>query len=273
MSSRYRAGHHPVMRFWVCLAVVFVLLPLVLVVLWSLNSLWTFPDVMPDSWTLRGFESMLFGSKDFVEIVGTSLLVTSAVCLLSALIATLTAQALVFYEFPGKSLVDFLVYLPCIVPAVVLGIGTHILFIKLGLSNSLVGVILIQTMISMPYAIKIVTNATRLLGRRFTEQAIVLGSSPARAYFQVSFHLLVPSLISAMCMAFTASFSDYFLTFLVGGGRVQTFAIAVVPLISGADTNMAAAYSVAYTVLAFLFFLALEWLARRITRKQDLYLM
>ncbi len=271
--KRYKKDHHPVMRFFVVIAVIAMLFPLAVILIWSFNLNWTYPEVIPDAWTFNGYITMLFGSTNFTEVVLTSICVTGCVCILCAVIGTLTAQAMVFYDFPGKNLVDFLIYLPCIVPSVVMGIGVHILFLRLGISGTYFGVIIAQTIISMPYAIKIIINATKLLGVKYTQQAIVLGSSPFKAYFQVSFRQLIPSIVSAMCMAFTASFSDYFLTLLIGAGRVETFAIAVVPLISGANTNLAAAYSVAYVGFAFVFFLVLEWLARRITKKQEQYLM
>lgn len=270
-EKRYNRNHHPLMRtaiYLTCAVIAFVLLVLVV---WSFNTLWPFPDLLPDQWSLDGFKAV-FGDEAFARTVGTSLLITASVCIADAVISVLFARACVFYDFPGKSLLEFLVYLPCVVPAVTLAIGINITFISFNLDGTLLGVIIPQLAISMPYSIKIITDATRILGNKYEEQAVVLGSSPLKAYFQVSLYYMLPSIISAMCMAFTVSFNDYFLTFLLGKTQISTFAILLVPLINGSNMSQAAISGLIYIGFAMLFFFALEQISRIILKKQKLYL-
>lgn len=271
-EKRYDKNHHPVMRGVIYTASFIVLFTIALLLVWSFNSLWPFPDLIPSMWSLDGYQDVLFGGDDFVKTIGTSLAITLTVCVLTVVVATLAARAFVFYDFPGKNLLDFLVYLPCVVPAVTLAIGINIVFISLRLDGTYLGVIIPQMAIAMPYAIKIITDATRLLGGKFEEQAVVLGSSPLKAYFQVSLFYMIPSIISAMCMVFTVSFNDYFLTFLLGKGQISTFAVTLVPLITGANMSKSAISGLIYIGFAMIFFFVMERISAFILKKQRLYL-
>lgn len=273
MSSdkRYRKNHHPIMRAIIFAVSAFIAFSLLILVIWSFNTLWTFPDLLPDMWNTDGYISVLT-DKASTKTVLTSLQITTIVCLVTVAIATLAARAFVFYDFPGKNQLEFLVYLPCIVPAVTLAIGINIIFISLNLDGTYLGVIIPQIAISMPYAIKIITDATRLLGNKYEEQAVVLGSSPIKAYFQVTLFYMLPSIISAICMVFTVSFNDYFLTFLLGKGQISTFAVMLVPLINGSNMSKAAVSGLIYIGFAMLFFFVMEQLSRFILKKQRLYL-
>ena len=271
-EKRYNKAHHPVMRGVIYAYSLSIALAILVLLVWSFNSLWPFPDLLPSLWNLDGYRSVLFETGDFGSVVGTSLIITVVVCVVSVVVATLTARAFVFYDFPGKGLLDYLVYLPCMVPAVTFAIGVNILFIGFGLDGTLAGVIIPQIALSMPYAIKIITDATRLLGSKYEEQAVVLGSSPIKAYFQVAFYYMLPSITAAMCMVFTVSFNDYFLTFLLGKGQIETFAVMLVPLISGSNLSKSAVCGIIYVLFAMLFFFVLERISSFILKKQRLYL-
>ena len=273
MSSekRYNKNHHPVMRTAIYAVTALIAFVFVILAVWSFNTLWVFPDLIPDTWSLDGYISVL-GDKAFGQTVLTSFGITITVCLAAVVVATLVARAFVFYDFAGKDLFEFLVYLPCIVPAVTLAIGINIIFIGFDLDGTFLGVVIPQIAISMPYAIKIITDATRLLGNKYEEQAVVLGSSPLKAYFQVSLFYMLPSIISAACMVFTVSFNDYFLTFLLGKGQISTFAVMLVPLINGSNMSKAAVSGLIYVAVAMLFFFVMEQLSNFILKKQRLYL-
>ncbi len=271
--KRYKLNSHPAMRAVSIIVIVGYLLPLFVLLIWSFTSLWPYPDLIPDQWTLRGYESLLRSTTGFLPALGSSLIICLVVCVAGVAIATLAAQALAFYEFKGKQLLDFFVYMPVIVPSVVFGIGVHVLFIRMGLNNTVLGVILVQLISSMPFAVRMMTNATRMMGDSLTEQAVVLGSSRFKAFFQIAFHPLLPTMIAAACMISTVSLGDYFLTFLIGGGQVNTFATILVPMISGGDTNITAAYTVAYLIVSFAVFLGFEAIGNRILRKRSRYLV
>lgn len=60
---------------------------------------------------------------------------------------------------------------------------------------------------------------------------MVLGAGPVKAFFLTTFPSLLPGILSSMSMGFTLSYSQYFTTLMVGGGRVKTIALVLVPYI------------------------------------------
>ena len=103
-------------------------------------------------------------------------------------------------------------------------------------------------------------------GKKLEEQARVLGASPVKAFVKVSLPILAPVIVSAVSMSYIVSFSQYFLTLLIGGGNVQTFTIVMVPYLQGGDRNIACVYSTIFLAVTLLVFTVFEALAKRWTK-------
>ena len=87
---------------------------------------------------------------------------------------------------------------------------------------------------------------------------MVLGAGPFRAFFLVTLPSLMPGILSSMSMGFILSYSQYFTTLMVGGGRVKTIALVLVPYIQSGDRALSAVYSVAFVGSALLVFFLFE---------------
>lgn len=107
--------------------------------------------------------------------------------------------------------------------------GIQITLIRLGLSDTVAGVVLVHLVAAVPYCITIMTDVTRAVGTGLEEQAMVLGAGPVKAFFLTTFPSLLPGILSSMSMGFILSYSQYFTTLMVGGGRVKTIALVLVP--------------------------------------------
>ncbi|NCB31979.1 MAG: ABC transporter permease, partial [Clostridia bacterium] len=128
------------LRLVVWLAVAAFLLPTSLLLLWCFVNRWPWPELIPSAWTFRGVDRLLSGFMRVDRILFFSILLSLGVALLSTGIATIAARALCLYQFPGRRLVEFLCVLPVIVPATVFGMGSHMLFVRLHLNNTVVAV-------------------------------------------------------------------------------------------------------------------------------------
>ena len=98
---------------------------------------------------------------------------------------------------------------------------------------------------------------------------MVLGAKPLRAFFQVTLPALLPGILSSMSMGFILSYSQYFTTLLVGGGRVKTLALVLVPYIQSGDRALSAVYSVAFVGSALLVFFLFEALIYFVKRREE----
>ena len=249
------------------LTAICILLPVAVIAIWSVTCRWPWPKLLPESWTLRTLEELVFGSAKLPELLLSSISLAAVVAGLATVISILTARATEFYDFPGKGLIRFSGMLPLLVPGTVFAMGIQLVMLKLGPADKIAGVVLVHLVCALPYCIAIMGDVTRAVGVRLEEQAQVLGASPLRAFFAVTLPSLLPGILSSMSMGFILSYSQYFTTLMVGGGRVKTIALVLVPYIQSGDRALASAYSVAFVGSAMIVFVIFEALIKKLQKE------
>ena len=170
------------------------------------------------------------------------------------------------YDFAGKGFFYFLSMLPFLVPSTVFAMGIQVSFIRWGLSNTVTGVVVAHTICSLPYAVHLMIEGTEAVGNKLEEQARVLGAGPWKAFFKVTFPMLMPVMLASMSMSYIVSFSQYFITLLIGGGSVKTFAIVMVPYLQGGDRNIASIYSMIFLGITLIVFAIFEGISKLWTK-------
>ena len=249
------------------LTVLAILFPMAVIAIWSVTGRWPWPNLLPESWTLRTLEELFFGSAKLPQLLGSSISLAVAVAGLATVISILTARATEFYDFHGKALIRFSGMLPLLVPGTVFAMGIQLVMLKLGLADRIAGVVLVHLVCALPYCIAIMGDVTRAVGVRLEEQARVLGASPIRAFFAVTLPSLLPGILSSMSMGFILSYSQYFTTLMVGGGRVKTIALVLVPYIQSGDRALASAYSVAFVGSTMIVFFIFEAMIKKLQKE------
>ena len=249
---------HPLLKTFLFTALVCIFLPMVLVVIWSVTSRWSWPNLLPESYTLRTIKELLFGSASLPKLLFSSISLALTVGILGTIIGILTARATELYSFRGKVMVYMGSFFPLLVPGTVFAMGIQITLIRLGLSDTVTGVILVHLIAAVPYCTTIMTDMTRAVGERYEQQAMVLGANPVRSFFEVTLPSLLPGVLSSVSMGFILSYSQYFTTLMVGGGRVKTIALVLVPYIQSGDRALSSVYSVAFVASALLVFFIFE---------------
>lgn len=257
------------LRLFLAAAAVCILLPALLLLLWSFTARWSWPSLLPERWSARTARELLFGSQSLWGLLGSSVALGGAAAVLSTLLGLLTARATELHVFPGRELARLAGLLPLLIPGTVFAIGIHLALLRLGLADTLPGVLLVHVVTALPYSIALLTDVTAALGDGLEEQAAVLGAGPVRAFFAVSLPELTPGILSSMSMAFILSYSQYFTTLIVGGGRVKTLALVLVPYIQGGDRALASVYALVFTGSALLVFALFEALIRRGRKRGD----
>lgn len=253
----------------IAIFILLIIVPLITIVVWVFTERWAWPSLVPQVFSLRSLEAVFRDRTELAQLFISSVGISLVVAFLSVVFGTMTARALECYEFHGKRLFSFLSLLPFLVPASVFAMGVQITFIKLGLSGTVTGVIIVHLICSLPYAVILLQDGTRALGTRLEEQARVLGAGPWTAFFKITLPNLVPVLLSAFSMAYIVSFSQYFLTLMIGGGSVKTFSIVMVPYLSGGQRNFASVYSLIFLVITITIFGVFEWIVSRFTKEQE----
>lgn len=232
--------------------------PLVILILWSFAKNWPWPRLLPGDFTLRGWRYLLDPKSRSLGTLLFSIGLSSVVTALTLIISVPAARALALYKFRWKKLIEVLIFAPVIVPTAAIAMGVHTQFIKMGLANRFIGVVLIHIIPCIPYSVRIMKNVFEIVGEDMDMQAKVLGANPLQTLIFVTLPMIMPGILSAASMVFIVSFSQYIITFLIGGGRMVTFSMLMFPYIQNGDRTMGAVYSIVFIMTTIVFLLIIE---------------
>lgn len=246
--ARRRAGSpHAAVRGLVTLL---VLVPLVPLVLWAFAGEWRYPDLVPTEWSLRGWKAMLGGRVP--EAVANSLGIALAAALAAVAVGLPAGMALGAYAWRLRGVVIFFVLLPLLVPPLASTMGLHLTFIRLGLADTLLGVLLVHLVPTVPYATIIMTSVFAERTGELELAARTLGATPWRAFWRVTLPGVAPGVAVAGLFAFLVSWSQYILTVLIGGGTVLTLPMLLFASASGTDNVVTSALALVFALPAVL---------------------
>lgn len=261
-----------VIRYDVCLTLLIALLviPTILLIVGSVASRWPWPDMMPGSINLRGYCKFMHTSGRFKVLMG-SIGLSFVVSIITIIITMPAAKALGQMDFRGKKIIDMIVMFPLIAPTISIAMGVHILFLKVGLANTVLGVIIIHIFPCLPYSIRILQTAFRAMGETLQIQGRNLGGSRVKTFVLITLPMLSPALISAFGMVFIISYSQYLLTLLIGGGRVITLTVEMIPFLQSGDRVMGSTYSVVFMLTSIIVLFGVEKAVGKIYAVDKIY--
>jgi spermidine/putrescine transport system permease protein len=206
-----------VWRLTAAAIVLFMILPMVLLVLFAFadKSIISFPI---NGLTLEWFRR-LFANPVFWVAFKNSLIVTGVSGLVSTVVGTMAASALIHMSPRMVMVTTAALTLPVMLPPLVLAVALSNYYSSLGLPFGLPTVILGHLVFTQPFVILIVH--ARLVGfdYRIINSARDLGASPLRAFFTITLPVIRPTVIGAALVAMALSLDDFILTFFtIGGG-------------------------------------------------------
>ncbi len=233
-----------------------LILPLTILIIWSFTNSWTWPSLFPSEFSLKGLQYLI--TADSIKSLITSLSISTIVVIITIIISLPAARAISLYEFRGKRFFELLIMSPIIIPTISVAMGIHIAFMKIGIANTIIGVVIINIVPCIPYAVRILTDVYDIVGNKLEVQAKVLGANKIDTFKYISLPLIMPGIVSASSMCFIISFGQYFLTYLIGSGAVVTYPMIMFPYIQSGDRTIASLYSLVFLVVSVIVLFILE---------------
>jgi len=207
------------------LAFAYLLLPIAVVILFSLNK--------PSgrfNYVWQGFTLDNWLHWDAVpgirNAVSTSLQIAFISTLVATVLGTLIALALVRHRFRGRGFTNVLVFLPMSTPEIVLGASLLTLFLNMRVALGFATIVLAHVMFIVSYVV--VTVKARLIDfdRHLEEAAMDLGANEWTTFRKITLPLLAPAILSAALLGFALSVDDFVITYFNAGGTT-TFPLLV----------------------------------------------
>ena len=250
----------------VLLFALFVVPPATLI-LYAVSGVWRYPEVVPETYSLRALEYLWSLRTTLMEGIGVSLLYAFTTVAVTFGMTVMPASFLARRRFRGQHLVESLLLAPALVPSITFSVGLQVVFLYVGLVDTFAGVVLVLSIFSYPYMLRALIAGFEVYGEEYTVCAANLGAGPLRTLLSVEIPLLVPSLVSGGTVVFLVAFSEYFLVFLIGGGAVPSITGTMFPFLSSSDRQIASALTLLFMMVPLVLFFLIDATVRRVYRR------
>ena len=219
MSKAWRWIRHHAISLYAALAVVYMLIPIAVIAVFSFNDPEGKFNYTWRAFTVEHWEEA-FAIPDLNDALFTSLELAALSTLLSLVLGTLIALALVRHRFFGRRTANFLIVIPMATPEVVIGAALLSMFLIYGLALGFTTLLIAHVMFSISFVVVVVRS--RLIGfdRSLEEAARDLGATPLTTFRTVTLPLLMPGLIGAGLLAFALSIDDFVISNFTSGTTV-----------------------------------------------------
>ena len=146
--------------------------------------------------------------------------------ILAKIVGTLGAIGMYKYKFKGKSLIDGLLYIPVVIPEIVMGISLLTIFSKTNVPRGMLTLILAHVTFSIPYVIFNVRARLSGYDSSIEEASLDLGANRIRTFFEITLPVLAPGIAGGALLAFTLSIDDVIISYFVNG-QTKTYPLKV----------------------------------------------
>ena len=270
---------HPVLRrratmvltyFTIALVLIWITFPIYWVIMGSLKS----PEqasAIPPVWffkpTIENYVSA-FVRRDFSRLFVNSLIATLSSTLIVLVLGSMAGYALARYRVKGKQNLMFWILSTRMFPPVAAIIPIFLLFNKLGLIDTRLGLILLYIAFNLPFAIWIMRGFFLEIPVELEDAAMVDGCTPWQAFTRVIMPLTLPGLAATAVFCMVFSWNEFLFAFIISRAYSQTLPIGVMGFITQRGVlwgEMSAAATVIMGPMILFTFLVQRYLIRGLT--------
>ena len=207
------------------LGLVYVFLPIAVIVIFSFNDPLGKFNIEWQGFTLDNWANP-FAEKELTSALWLSLRIALVSTACATVLGALIAIALSRYDFRGRSGVNLFLVLPLTSPEIVLGSSLATLFIDRGVDFGFTTIVIAHIMFQVSFVA--VTVRARIRGFDWTleQAALDLGATPMRAFWRITFPLILPGIAAAALLSFALSIDDFIITFF-NAGSLLTFPLQI----------------------------------------------
>ncbi len=234
----------------------FLYLPVVILIIFSFND--TRSVAVLSGFSIQWYVKLV-QNRELLEAARNSLLVGLITTAVSTVIGTLTALAMDRYRFRLRTAFDANLYLPIVIPEIVMGISLLLFFNQalfpflqnafgIRAATGLHTITLSHIAFDIPFVYVIVRARLADFDRTLEEAAADLGADEWNTFKRVTLPLLMPGIIGGALMAFTLSLDDYLITVFTKGVQEQTMPLYIYSLVRRGVTPEINALSTALLV-------------------------
>ncbi len=222
-AGRWIAEHAVIL--YAGLALFYLFLPVLVVFAFSFNAPAGRYNFQWNHFSLNAWRNVC-GVPGMCEAVSLSLKVALLATVVSTIMGTLIAFALVRHRFRGRSSTNLLIFLPMATPEVVMGSSLLALFVQLQIQPGFTTILIAHILFCISFVVITVKARLQGLDPRLEQAAMDLYANEWQTFRRVTLPLVMPGILAAALLAFSLSFDDFIITNFNSGSRV-TFPLFV----------------------------------------------
>lgn len=222
-------------------------------------------------------------NDDVGEAAGNTLTIAFIATIIATIIGTMSAIALQRYDFKIKPFSQLALYIPIVIPEIVMGIGALTLFSQLfgwineafnlsgdaRLSLGMATVTISHIAFMVPFVTLVVQARLQGFDKSYEEAAMDLGANEWTTFRRVTFPMILPGVMSGALLAFTLSLDDFVITFFTNGPGSTTLPIYVYGLLRRIITPQVNALSTVWILVIFTAVLLLQIIQNRESKQHS----
>ena len=249
---------------YLLLIFIFLFLPIVVLIVFSFNS--SRLNIVFESFTFYWYKE-LFKNHMLLEALFNTLIVAVVSTFVATVIGTISAYGLKKYDFPFKKFINELLYIPIIIPEIVLGISLLCIYSFLKLRLGMFSLILSHIAFSIPFVIVNVNSALDAMHPNIEEASADLGANKMQTLMRVVIPSLMPGILSGAQLAFTLSLDDVVVSYFTAGPDSNTLPLQIFSMIkSGVTPDVNALITIMLLMIFLGLFISMSISIRRIKR-------
>jgi spermidine/putrescine transport system permease protein len=245
---------------WTGLVFAFLYIPILLLIVFSFNE-----SKLGIRWT--GFTTkwyaQLFHDQVLLGFFYNSLFIASITTVLATLMGTVGAWLLYRYRFPARRALGLLIFIPMVMPEVLMGSSLRILFLNADLPLGYFAMIVAHTTFCFPFVLVGVQARLEGIDPSLEEAAMDLGATPVQAFWKVIVPYLMPAIIAGSLMTFTLSFDEYIVSVFVTDAGSQTLPLKVYGMVKKGLSPELNALSSVFVLVTFLLVMLTQLLKKK----------
>ena len=218
--------HYSFLIFCACVFL-FLIAPILVIIPLSFNAepYFTFTEGMmaldKEACSVRWYNDIATNPQ-WIFSAKNSIFVATFSTLIATVLGTLAALGLSQSHMPYRPLVMGVLISPMIVPLIISAAGMFFFYSKIGLSQTMPGLILAHAVLGTPFVVITVTATLAGFDHSLTKAAQSLGSGTSRTFFKIQMPLILPGVVSGALFAFITSFDEVVVVFFLAGFEQRT---------------------------------------------------
>ena len=184
------------------------------------------PNYLPNGVSLENYSNVLHFGAGLGTYVGNSLGVATLAIIFSLALSVPAGFGLARFKLPYREVLFVVLLTPLMIPYQALLTPLYLMFAKLGLANSLIGLAVVHTILQVPFSVYLMRNAFEAIPRELEEAAVIDGCSTFVSFRRVFLPLVLPGMVTVALFAFIASWNE-FLAALIFMNKETSFTVPI----------------------------------------------